>query len=80
MMMADWRVKRAAREARDAALEALADLEDLFHRGMLWGTSVWTERTHLVKARKHLLEAEYQLREAIARLGDDALTQTAPRR
>jgi hypothetical protein len=71
MMMTDWRVKRAAEEARDAAMEALTDLEDLFYRGMLWGTSVWTEYTHFVKARKHLLEAEYQLREAIARLSDD---------
>jgi hypothetical protein len=63
-------VERAAREARSAAMAALADLENLFYDGMFWGTSVWSNDPRLVKVRRHLLEAEYQLREALARLDD----------
>jgi hypothetical protein len=71
LTMTDWHVERAAREARDAALAALVDLENLFHGGMFWGTSVWTNHPRLKQVRTHLLEAEYELREAIARLDDD---------
>jgi hypothetical protein len=63
-------MERAAREARDAAMAALDALENLFFDGMFWGTSVWSNHPRFVKARKHLLEAEYQLREALARLDD----------
>jgi hypothetical protein len=66
-------MERAVREARSVALEALAVLEKL------WGTSVmWVKDPNLMKARKHLLEAEYQLREALARL-DDAWEQLSTR-
>jgi hypothetical protein len=66
-MVSNGSVERAARKACDAALAAL---EKFFYDGTVWGTSVWVNDPRFVKARRHLLEAEYQLREALARLED----------
>jgi hypothetical protein len=66
-MVSNRSVERAARKACDAALAAL---EKFFFDGTLWGTSAWATHPRFVKARRHLLEAEYQLREALARLED----------
>jgi hypothetical protein len=58
----------AAQGACNAAVKALEALSKVFTDVWRWGGAFWVEDGPFSAARRHLLDAEYNLREAVAHL------------